>query len=245
MMTQDTLEKLHSLKLLGMAAEFERQMVNPTINELPFEHRVRILVDQETTYRDNKRLHILLKKAKLQLSASVEEIDYRSPRGLDKAQLLSLTKLDWIGRQANLVITGPTGTGKTWLACALANQACRTGLSALFVRVPLMIEDFFGARATGTFQKHLAYLAKFDLLILDDWGIESFSARAQHDLFELIDARVGKRSTIITSQFPMDLWHDALDNKTVADAILDRIVHSSHTVKLKGESMRRKGQKLS
>lgn len=243
-MINDTLETMHSLKLLGMAAEFERQMSNPTIDELPFEHRIRVMVDQEATYRDNKRLHTLLKKAKLQLSASVEEIDYKAPRGLDKAHLLSLTKLEWVRQHANLVITGPTGTGKTWLACAFANQACRMGLSAFFVRVPLMIEEFISARATNTFPKYLAYLAKFDLLVLDDWGSESFSTRAQHDLFELIDARVGKRSTIITSQFPMDMWHDALDNKTVADAILDRIVHSSHTIKLKGESMRRKGRKI-
>lgn len=244
MMIRDTVEKMHALKLVGMAAEFERQAINPTIAELPFEHRVRVMVDQEASYRDNKRLHTLLRKARLQISASVEEIDYRTPRGIDKGQLLSLTKLEWVGQQANLVITGPTGTGKTWLACALANQACRSGLSAFFVRVPLLIEDFISARAAGTFQRHLAHLAKFNLLILDDWGLELFSAQAQHDLFELIDARVGQRSTIITSQFPIELWHDALDNKTVADAILDRIVHSSHTIKLKGESLRRKVNKL-
>lgn len=238
MMIQDTLDKLHHLKLFGMAAELERQMANPTIAELPFEQRIRILVDQETTFRDNKRLQLLLKKAKLQVNASVEEVDYRKPRGLDKPLFLSLTTLEWIGQKTNLVITGPTGTGKTWLACALANQACRNGLSAFFVRAPLLIDDLLGARATGAFRKRLEQLMKFDLMVIDDWAIEPFTKRAQNDLLELIDGRVGTRSTIITSQMPMDRWHDALDNKAVADAILDRIVHSSHVIKLSGGSMR-------
>ena len=237
-MIQDTLDKLSNLKLFGMAAELERQMANPTIGELPFEHRVRALADHETTFRDNKRLQLLLKKAKLQVSASVEEIDYRQPRSLDKSMFLSLTTLEWITQQTNLVLTGPTGTGKTWLACALGNQACRNGLSAFFIRVPLLLDELLGARATGVFQKRLEQLMKFDLLIMDDWAIEPFTKRAQNDLLELIDARVGTRSTIITSQLPMDRWHDAMDNKAVADAILDRIVHSSHAIKLTGDSMR-------
>ena len=140
-MTQDTLDKLNSLKLFGMAAELERQFANPTIGELPFEHRIRVLVDQETTFRENKRLQLLLKNAKLPVSASIEEIDYREPRGLDKSLTLSLTTLDWITQQTNLVVTGSTGTGKTWLACALANQACRKGLTTFFVRVPLLLDD--------------------------------------------------------------------------------------------------------
>jgi DNA replication protein DnaC len=231
-MIQDTLDKLNNLKLFGMAAELERQMANPTIGELPFEHRIRVLADQETTFRDNKRLQLLLKKAKLQVSASVEEIDYRQPRGLDKPLFLSLTTLEWITQQTNLVITGPTGTGKTWLACALGNQACRNGLTAFFIRVPLLLDELLGARATGIFQKRLEQLMKFDFLIMDDWAIEPFTKRAQNDLLELIDGRVGTRSTIITSQLPMDRWHDAMDNKAVADAILDRIVHSSHAINL-------------
>ncbi|MET3124441.1 DNA replication protein DnaC [Oxalobacteraceae bacterium GrIS 2.11] len=237
-MIQDTLDKLNNLKLFGMAAELERQMANPTIGELPFEHRIRILADQEATFRNNKRLQLLLKKAKLQVSASVEAIDYRQSRSLDKSLFLSLTTLDWINQQTNLVITGPTGTGKTWLACALGNQACRNGLTAFFIRVPMLLDELLGARATGTFQKRLEQLKKIDLLVLDDWAIEPFTKRAQNDLLELIDARNGTRSTIITSQLPMDRWHDAIDNKAVADAILDRIVHSSHAIKLTGDSMR-------
>lgn len=238
MMTQDTLDKLNSLKLFGMAAELERQFANPTIGELPFEHRIRVLVDQETTFRENKRLQMLLKNAKLPVSASIEEIDYRESRGLDKSLALSLTTLDWIAQQTNLVVTGPTGTGKTWLACALANQACRKGLTTFFIRVPLLLDDLLGAHATGNFRKRLEQLLKFDLLIIDDWAIEPFTKRAQSDLLELIGGRIGTRSTIITSQMPMDKWHDAIDNKAIADAILDRVVHSSYVIKLTGKSMR-------
>lgn len=242
-MNQQTLEKMHALGLQGMAAEYERQMANPTIGELPFEQRVQTLVEQESTFRENKRLQLLLRKAKLQMAASVEELDYRTPRGIDKAQMLSLTTLEWMRSRANLVITGPTGTGKTWIACALGNEACRRGLSAYFIRLPLLIEDLVAARATTSFTKRLAQLSKLDLLILDDWGVDSLSKRAQNDLFELIDARVGSRSTIITSQIPIQNWHDTMDNKTVADAILDRIVHTSHAIKLSGESLRRKQKK--
>jgi DNA replication protein DnaC len=135
-------------------------------------------------------------------------------------------------------VSASTGTGKTWLACAFANQACRNGLTSFFVRVPLLLDDLLGARATGIFRRRLEQLMKFDLLIIDDWAIEPFTKRAQNDLLELIDGRVGTRSTIITSQLPMDRWHDALDNKAVADAILDRIVHSSYAIKLNGNSMR-------
>jgi len=238
MMIQDTLDKLTRLKLFGMAAELERQLANPTMGELPFEQRIRIMIDQEVTFRDSHRLRLLLKKAKLQVSASVEEIDYRQARGLDKSLMLSLTALDWIAQHSNIVLTGPTGTGKTWLACALANQACRNGLSVFFIRAPLLLDELLGARATGLFKKRLEQLLKFDMLIIDDWAIEPLTKRAQNDLLELIDGRVGIRSTIITSQLPMDRWHDAIDNKAVADAILDRIVHSSHAIKLTGNSMR-------
>lgn len=242
-MNNHIIESMRNLGLIGMADEFERQVANPTIDELSFAHRIRVMIDQEVTFRDNKRLHRLLKKAKLQISASVEDIDYKAARGLSKPEMLQLTTLDWVRRSLNLLITGPTGTGKTWLSCALGNQACRQGLSTHFVRVPLLMQDFIAAHAAGKFKSFLAQLVKYDMLILDDWGFENFSPEAQQDIFELIDARVGPRSTIITSQCPIENWHDAMNNKMVADAILDRVIHSSHIVKLKGDSLRRKAKK--
>lgn len=166
-------------------------------------------------------------------------MDYRTPRGLDKAEFQSLSSLDWVRNGHNLVMTGPTGTGKSWLASALANQGCRQGLSCHFIRVPILIESLMAARATTTFIQKLAQLKKFDLLILDDWGIEPFSKRAQNDLLELIDNRLGNHSFLITSQLPMSVWYDAFDNKTVADAVMDRVIHGSYHIQLSGESLRK------
>lgn len=239
MMHNVTIEKLQSLKLFGMADEMERQLTIPAANELAFEYRVRSMVDHELTLRDHKRLRLLLKKACLPVDASLEDVDYRAPRGLDKAEFQSLCSLDWIRSRHSLVITGPTGTGKSWLASALANQACRQGLSCHFIRVPLLMESLVAARATANFSSKLASLKKFDLLILDDWGIEMFSKRSQNDLLELIDSQIGKRSVLFTSQMPLTTWHDAFDNKTVADALMDRIVHGSYYVQLSGESLRK------
>lgn len=238
-MINDTIEKLNGMKLFGMAAELKRQLAAPSSSDLPFEHRVRSMVDHETTMRENKRLQVLLKKARLPDNACIEDIDYRAARSLDKSVMLSLTTLDWIRSAHNLVLTGPTGTGKTWLSCALANQACRMGLPSFFIRVPALMESLLAARASGAFSQRIEQLKKFDLLILDDWGIDTFSKRAQNDLLELIDSRLGKKSLIITSQIPMNLWHDELDNKTIADAVMDRIVHSSYHIQLVGETMRK------
>jgi DNA replication protein DnaC len=240
MMTNPTIDKLQGLKLYGMAAEFERQLANPSANDIPFEHRVRSMVDHETTLRDNKRLEYLLKKAKLAIgSACIEDIDYRTPRGFDKSAMLSLTSLEWVRSGYNVVFTGPSGTGKTWLACALGNHACRMGLSCYFARVPALTETLVAAHAIGTFNQTLEKLKKFDLLILDDWGIAPFSKRTQNDLLELIDSRTSIKSLIITSQLPMELWHELMDSKTVADAVMDRLIHSSYPFALAGETMRR------
>jgi DNA replication protein DnaC len=239
MMNNHTIEKLNGLKLFGMSAELQRQLSNPSANDLPFEQRVCSMVDHETTMRENKRLQVLLKKAQLPQNCSIEDIDYRTPRGMDKSTMLSLTTLDWIRAAHNLVLTGSTGTGKTWLACALANQACRMGLSSMFIKVPALMESFLTARASGTFSQRLAQLKKLDLLILDDWGIDVLSRRAQNDLLELVDSRHNIKSSIITSQIPMSEWYDVFDNKTIADAVMDRIVHSSYHMQLTGETLRR------
>jgi DNA replication protein DnaC len=243
MLIQDTIDKLRELKLHGAAEELERQLPNPTIGKLPFEARLGALIDNEITHRQNKKLTILLRNARLKLNACVEEIDYSHARDLDKPLMLSLAGIEWIRQRTNLVFCGSTGTGKTWLACALGNQACRQGLSVLFIRLPLLLEDLFSAKATGTIRKKITQLQKFDLLIIDDWCLEPIAPSFQGDLLELIEARAGTRSTIITSQIPMDRWHDFIDNKTIADAILDRLVHSSHYLKLRGESMRGKAGK--
>ncbi|MDO8370785.1 MAG: IS21-like element helper ATPase IstB [Burkholderiaceae bacterium] len=239
MMNNVTIEKLQALKLFGMADELERQLTTPTAHELPFEHRVRSMVDHEITLRDHKRLQQLLRKANLPVDASIEDVDYRAPRGLDKAEFQTLCSLDWIRSRHSLVMTGPTGTGKSWLASALANQSCRQGLSCYFIRVPILMENLLVARATTTFSQKLANLKKFDLLILDDWGIEAFSKRSQNDLLELIDSQIGKRSMLFTSQMPLNVWHDAFDNKTVADALMDRIIHGSYHMQFSGESLRK------
>ncbi|MBB5393048.1 MULTISPECIES: IS21-like element helper ATPase IstB [unclassified Herbaspirillum] len=239
MMNNLTIEKLMQLKMPGMAAEFERQLATPSASDVPFEHRIRSLVDHELTLRDNRRLQLLLRKAALPQNASLENVDYRTVRGLDKSLFLSLGTLDWIRHHNNLVITGPTGTGKSWLACALAQQACREGLACHFIRVPDLIESFVVARGTASFVNRIRLLGKYDLLILDDWGIDSFNKRAQSDLLELIEHRFESSSVLITSQIPMTSWHATFDNKTVADALMDRIVHSSYQIQLSGESMRK------
>lgn len=239
-MMNNTIESLASLKLFGMAAELERQIANPSSDALSFELRIRSMVDHEMTLRNNKRLQLLLKKAQLPFgSACVEDLDYRSVRGLDKSEMLSLTTMNWVTAGHNLVITGPTGTGKSWIASALGNQACRMGLTCLFTRVRTLMEELLVSHASGLFNQKIERYRKYDLLILDDWGMEPFAPRAQYDLLEIIESRHGARATIFTSQVPMDQWHDLMDNKTVADALMDRVINSSNSMKLFGESLRR------
>lgn len=238
-MNNHIIETFIKLKLPGMAAEFERQLANPSSNDIPFEQRVRSMADHEMTLRDSKRLQTLLKNARLKMpDACIEDIDYRTPRALDKSTMLSLTSLEWIRSGYNVVLTGPTGTGKTWLACALGNYACRLGISTQFIRVPELLETFVAAHATATFNQTLERLKKIDLLILDDWGLQPFLGRSQNDILELIESRLGGKSIIITSQTPMELWHDLLNVKAIADALMDRIIHRSYSLKLSGESMR-------
>lgn len=238
MLHQHTLTTLKTLKLPGMAAAFEEQLIQPATQSLSFNDRFGLIVDRETSHRDNQRLGRLLKSARLKHNACVEDIDYRAGRGLDKAVMASLIDCEWIRQTQNLILTGLTGCGKTWLACALGNQACRQGMSVLYVRTSRLLEEMKLAHADGSFRKRLMQIARIDLLILDDWGVSTLTQSERQDLLELIDDRT-RKSTIITSQIPVKAWHDVIGEPTLADAILDRIVHRAHTIKLTGESMRK------
>lgn len=238
MLHQQTLTTLKTLKLPGMAAAFEEQLIAPATQSLSFDDRFGLIVDREAVHRDNQRLGRLLKNARLKHAACVEDIDYRSGRGLDKAVMASLIGGDWIRQAQNLILTGATGCGKTWIACALGNQACRQGLSVLYTRTTRLMEEMKLAHADGSFRKRLSQIAKMDLLILDDWGLSAMSQSERQDLLELIDDRTG-RSTLITSQVPVNAWHEIIGEPTLADAILDRIVHRAHSIKMTGDSMRK------
>jgi DNA replication protein DnaC len=241
MLNQHTLQLLTQLKLDGMAHAFEEQSGQTSIASLSFEERFGLLVDREFTHRDTKRVDRLLKQAKLKVAgACVEDIDYRAGRGLDKRAIASLSTCDWIRHGHSLLITGATGCGKTWLACAFGQQACRQGFSVLYVRVPRLFEELRIAHGDGSFTRKLAALARTDVLLLDDWGVNPLTQPERADLLEILDDRVATRSTIITSQLPVEHWHEYLADPTLADAILDRIVHQSHQLKLKGESLRKK-----
>ena len=244
MLHQDTLEKLHTLRLTGMAQALEQQRSQPQAEELAFEERLGLLVDQEVLYRDNRRLSRLLKAAKLRVNACAEDIDYRHPRGIDRAYLSTLLNGQWIVRRQNLCITGPTGTGKTWLACALGNQACRQGQSVRYFRLPKLFEQLRIAHGDGSYTRLMNHLARADLLILDDWAIQKIAAAQRNDLMEIIEDRHGLKATLIASQLPLEHWHEYIGEATLADAILDRLLHNAHRLPLKGESMRKKQQKF-
>ncbi|MGA8148970.1 MAG: IS21-like element helper ATPase IstB [Gallionellaceae bacterium] len=238
MLHQHTLNTLKTLKLPGMAAAFEEQLIQPATQSLSFNDRFGLIVDRESSHRDNQRLGRLLKGARFKHNACVEDIDYRSGRGLDKTVMANLIDCGWIKQAQNLILTGSTGCGKTWLACALGNQACRLGMSVLYVRTSRLLEEMKLAHADGSFRKRLMQIAKFELLVLDDFGVATLTQSERQDLLELIDDRTTK-STIITSQIPVNAWHDVIGEPTLADAILDRIVHRAHTIKLTGETMRK------
>lgn len=241
MLSHPTLDALRALKLDGMARAFEEQRLLPACNDLTFEDRLGLLVDRERSWRDGRRLERLLRAAKLKhAQACLEDVHYSASRGLDKRLVATLSGGDWVREGQSLLITGPTGVGKTWLACALGQHACRQGFPVLYQRVARLTEALRIAHADGSFGRLLSQLARVDVLILDDWGMTPLDQAARHDLLEVIDDRSTSKSTVITSQLPIEHWHAWLNDPTLADAILDRLVHRSHRIALKGESLRRK-----
>jgi DNA replication protein DnaC len=239
MLNEHTLTQLRSLRLDGMVHAIQEQATSTAATALGFDERLTLLVQHEVAWRDDRRVARLLKAAKLKVSsACVEDINWRASRALDRSLIAALAGGDWLRQAQNLLITGMTGCGKTWLACALAHQAARSGFSVLYTRAARLFDELQVAHGDGSFARRLAHLAKLDLLVLDDFAISPMGAPERTDLLELLDDRVGSRSTLITSQLPVKAWHTYLDDPTLADAILDRVVHSSHKIELKGKSLR-------
>lgn len=244
MLMNPTLEKLQALKLTGMLEALDEQLRSQDIEELSFDERLGLMIDREMTSRDDRRLKTRLKKARLRHDACMEDIDYRHPRGLKRDQMQQLLSSHWIREHQNIIITGPTGVGKTWLACAMAQKACRDGYSVQYLRLPRLLQDLNLARADGRYVKVMTTRAKIDLLLLDDWGLSPLTESQRRDLLEIVEDRHNVKSTMITSQMPVDHWHELIGDPTLADAILDRLIHNAHRVPLRGDSLRKKQSKL-
>jgi DNA replication protein DnaC len=237
-LNQPTLTKLHTMKLSAMAEAMERQLGSSEHAQLSFEDRIGLLVDAEWSRREERKLTRRLQIAKLRHIASIEDVDFRAPRGLDRQVVLSLAQCGWIRDGLNVLITGLTGTGKSYLACALAERACRSGFSAYYVRTTRFVHELAIARGDGSYGRVLSRLANIDVLILDDWLLVPFKDSERRDLLEVIEDRHERRATLITSQLPVKAWHDALGEPTIADSICDRLIHGAYQIDLKGKSMR-------
>lgn len=238
MLTHPTSERLVALGLAGMAKALEQQRENRAVDGLAFEERLALLIDRETAERETKRLAKRLKTANLRQDAIIEDFDPTTKRTLDKALLAKLAAGDWIARRQDLIITAKTGLGKSWLACALAHKACRDDRSAVYWRVPNLLDDLALARGDGRLRRRMKALAAIDVLVLDDWGLAPMTSAQGRDILEVLDDRHGRRSTIVTSQVPVEKWHDLIPDPTVADAVLDRLVHTAHRLKIEGKSLR-------
>jgi len=244
MLNQQTIEKLHALKLIGMAEAFQDQLSQPDIGRLSCEERFGLIVDRQWTWKEDCRMQRYLKQAKLKLNACVEDIDYKTPRGIDQSAMMRLISCDWIRQHQNIIITGPTGAGKTFLACALANKACREGYRTFYIRSPKLYYELAVSRGDGSYGQLINRLARTQILVIDDLGLAPMTDSERRDLLEVIEDRHGSASTIVTSQLPIENWHEHIGDPTIADAILDRLIHNAHKIKMKGGSMRRKHSDL-
>jgi DNA replication protein DnaC len=239
MLTPPILDQLLDLKLLGMHRALSEQLRMNDCETLSFEERFGLLVDREMTERSDRRMQTRLRAARLRQSGCIEDIDYRHRRGLDKRLMRKLATGEYLDQKLNVLVTGPAGVGKTWLACALAHKACRDGYTARYLRLPRLMQELPIARADGRYAKLLREYAKVDLLLLDDWGLMNLNDDTRRDLLEILDDRHNQKSTLVTSQLPVEQWHDYIGEPTLADAILDRLVHNAYRLPLKGESMRK------
>lgn len=241
MMLQQTLEKMSAMHLSGMVKALREQMLQADVTSLSFEERLGLLIDYEWSYREERKLQRRLKAAKLKQIACVENIDYLTHRGLDREMMRELVSCRWVKAGRNVILTGPTGIGKSWIACALGEKACREGFTVHYARISRLVQELSLTRADGSFLKTLERIAKIDVLILDDWALAPLEGQAQQDILEVIDDRVGKRSIIITSQLPIEKWHDMIGDPSTADALLDRLISKAVNINLKGGSLRREG----
>lgn len=239
MLNEQTMEKLSAMKLNGMADAFKEQLEQPDIHELSFEERFGLLVDRHWVWKEDRRMKRLLGNAKLKINACIEDINYKIPRGIDRSVVLRLASCHWIQSNQNIIITGPTGVGKTYLSCAFANKACREGFTVLYRRAPRLFQEIAIARADGSYTKLMNKFAKANLLIIDDFGLAPLSDPERRELLEVVEDRQGLSSTIIVSQVPIGNWHESIGDPTIADAILDRLIHNAHKFDLEGDSMRK------
>lgn len=240
MITENILTQLRQLKLSGMSMALQGQIEQPgTYEGLSFEERIQFLIEQEFTERSQRKQQRLIRAAKFKIQANAQAIDYLHPRGLKQSQMAALLQCDWIAKGQNLLLSGPCGSGKTWLSCAIGHNACMKGYSVRYYRISRLLLELTQSKADGSYSKYLNVLNKFQWLILDDWGLEPLKAAQRNDLLEIMDDRHGSLATTMISQLPTDEWYHSIGDNTLADAILDRLMHNSHRINLKGESMRK------